>query len=83
MQARHSEISLQSQREQLVEKLTTNFSLLMDGSTDTANIDNEIFLVLWCDFDHDDEMAYTNMSYFAVARPNQVGCTRAFRLLAQ
>lgn len=44
MQARHSKISLRSQREQLVEKLTTIFSLLMDGSTDTANIDNEISL---------------------------------------
>ena len=26
----------------------------MDGSTDTDNIDDEMFLVLWCDVDHDD-----------------------------
>jgi hypothetical protein len=27
------------------------FSLLMDGSTDSGNIADELFLVLWCDVD--------------------------------
>lgn len=44
----------------------------MDGSTDTGNIDDEMFLVLWCDVDHEDEMVHTNMSYFAVDRPKKV-----------
>ena len=28
-----------------------------------------MFLVLWCDVDHKDEMVHTNMSYLAVDRP--------------
>ena len=52
-----------SKREQLVEKLAKAqfFSILMDGSTDTGNIDDEMFLVLWCDVDHEDEMVHTNI----------------------
>ena len=42
------------------------FSLLMDESTDSANIDDEMFLVLWCDINSNDEMVHTNMSFFAV-----------------
>lgn len=53
----------------------------MDGSTDTANIDDEMFLVLWCDVDHDDEMVHTNMSYFAVARPKHVDAQGLFDCL--
>ena len=30
-------------------------SILTDGSTDTGNIDDEMFLVLWCDVDHEDQ----------------------------
>jgi hypothetical protein len=59
----------ESRREQLVEKLTKAkcFSLLIDGSMDAGNVDDEIFLVLWCDIDRrhsGDEMVHTNMSYF-------------------
>ena len=34
----------------------------MDGSTDSANIDDEIFLILWCDVDCEDQLIHTNMS---------------------
>ena len=70
----------ESKREQLVEKLTKAhfFSILMDGSTDTGNIDDEMFLVLWCDVDHEDEMVHTNMSYFAVVRPKKVDARGLF-----
>lgn len=73
----------ESKREQLVEKLTKAqfFSILMHGSTDTENIDDEMFLVLWCDVDHEDEMVYTNMSYFAVDRPKKVDAQRLFDCL--
>lgn len=35
------------------------FSLLMDGSTDYSNADNELLLVLWCDPDGTDERIHT------------------------
>ena len=44
----------------------------MDGSTDVANIDDELFLVLWCDVDGSDEKVHTRMTFFAVARPEEV-----------
>ncbi len=44
----------------------------MDGSTDTGNIDDELFLVLWCDVDASDEKVHTRMSFFAVTRPEAV-----------
>ena len=31
------------------------FSLLMDGSTDSGNMDDEMFLVLWCDINSNDD----------------------------
>ena len=34
---------------------TSYFSLLLDGSTDAGNIDDEIFLILLCDVDGSDE----------------------------
>ena len=73
----------ESKREQLVEKLTKAqfFSILMDGSTDTGNIDDEMFLVLWCDVDHEDQMVHTNMSYFAVDRPKKVDAQGLFNCL--
>ena len=47
-------------------------SLLMDGSTDTDNIDNELFPVLWCDVDGRDERVHTRMSLFTFSRPQAV-----------
>ena len=44
----------------------------MDGSTDTGNIDNELFLVLWCDVDGRDERVHTRMSLFTFSRPQAV-----------
>ena len=35
------------------------FPLLLDGSTDKANIDNEVILVVWCDQDGTDEKVHT------------------------
>lgn len=57
------------------------FSLLMDGSTDTGNIDDELFLVLWCDVDCDDQLVHTHMSYLCVSRPKSVNAKGLFDCL--
>jgi hypothetical protein len=44
----------------------------MDGSTDAGNIDDEIFLILWCDVDGCDEKIKSKMSFLAVRRPREV-----------
>ena len=43
----------------------------MDGSTDSGNIDDEIFHVLWCDVDRSDEKVRTRMIFFAVCMPQE------------
>ena len=48
------------------------FSIVMDGSTDKGNIDDELFLVLWCDIDSREERVLTEMSYLSVSRPKAV-----------
>ena len=64
----------ESKREQLTARLAKAqfFSILMDGSTDVGNIDDELFLVLWCDINCDDQAIHTNMSYFSIQRPKSV-----------
>ena len=45
-------------------KTVTNakfFSILMDGSTDVGKIDDELFLVQWCDIDEIDEKIHPRM----------------------
>lgn len=73
----------ESRRENLVESLSRAnfFSLLMDGSVDSANIDDELFLVLWCDTSSSDEKVHTKMSFFAVARPDSVTAQGLFQCL--
>ena len=41
----------ETRRHQLTKNIAeaSFFSLLLDGSTDTANIDNELMLIVWCD----------------------------------
>ena len=41
----------ESQRKQLLERLQQAkfFSQLMDGSTDKGNIEDEVFMAVWCD----------------------------------
>ncbi len=63
----------ETKRKELLTCLTQAqyFSLLMDGSTDVANVDDEIFLVLWCD-NNCNEKVKTKMNFFSVARPKEV-----------
>lgn len=51
------------------------FSLLVDGSTDKANVDNEAFMIVWCDVNGADEMIHTQTSYFHVGRPSSVNAS--------
>ena len=43
------------------------YSLLLDGSTDTGNIDNEVTLAVWCDTNGSDEKIHTRMDYLMVS----------------
>lgn len=51
------------------------FSVLMDGSTDKGNIDDEMFLVTHCDIDGLDERVHTRMDFLCVRRPASVTAT--------
>ena len=54
------------------------FSLLLDGSTDKGNYDNELLLIVWCDPDGKDE---TRMSFFKVIRPDSVTGAGLFQVV--
>jgi len=45
------------------------FSLLLDGSTDAGNVDNELLLVVWLDKDGVGEKVFTRTSYLCISRP--------------
>ena len=65
-------------------KTVTNakfFSVLMDGSTDVGKIDDELFLVQWCDIDATDEKIHSRMEYFTVARPESGDAKGLFECL--
>ena len=38
------------------------FPVLLDGSTDSSNVDNEILLAIWFDSESSDEKVHTRMS---------------------
>ena len=73
----------QSQWQQVLETIVQVmlFLLLIDGSTDKANIDNEIFMAVWCDTDGSDEKIHTQTSYFHVGRPSTVDVAGLFQNL--
>ena len=58
----------ESQRQELVHALnsTNFFSILLDGSTDAGNLDNELLLVMWFDKEGKGEKVCTRISYFTV-----------------
>ena len=62
----------QAKRNELVVNLQKAkfFSLLLDGSTDAGNIDNELLLVVWFDMDGVGEKVYTRTSYLCISRPS-------------
>lgn len=58
----------EAKRREVVDTLSQAdfFSLLLDGSTDKGNCDNELVLAVWCDPDGKDERIHTKMSFFKV-----------------
>ena len=64
----------QSYRQQVLERIAQAqfFSLLMDGSTDKTNVDNKVFMAVWCDINGADKKIHTQTSYFHVGRPSTV-----------
>ena len=64
----------QSRRLELMNTLSKAkfFSVLMDGSTDKRNVDDELFLVTHCDIDGLDERVHTQMDFLCVHRPATV-----------
>lgn len=57
------------------------FFLLLDGSTNKGNIDNELILVVWCDVNGTDECVHTKMSFFRVSQPQFVSAEGLFTLV--
>ena len=64
----------EARRREIVNKInhTKFFSILLDGSTDKGNIDNEVILLIYCDTDGHDEIIHTRTMYFKLIRPTSV-----------
>lgn len=73
----------ESRRQELMTKLANAkfFSVLLDGSTNKANIDNEVLLVVWCDSGGSDKKVHTRMEYFTIIRPQSVTAEGLFKVL--
>ncbi len=54
----------------------------MDGSTDKASVDNEVFMAVWCDINGTDKKIHTQTSYFHVGRPSTVNAAGLFQSLS-
>ena len=70
----------EARKEELIDLLRKAdfFSILLDGSTDKGNIDNELMMVVWCDINAEDEKVHTRISYF---RPESVRAEGLFQVL--
>lgn len=77
--------SAEAIREELGEKLRKAkfFSLLLDGSTDAGNVDNELVLVVWFDKDGTNEKVSTRTSHFKIMRPSTVTAQGMFDMLQE
>lgn len=73
----------ETKRHELTTKIVeaSFFSLLLDGSTDKANIDNELILVVWCDVNGSDEQIHTRMNYLTIVGPQSVSGEGLFNVL--
>ena len=73
----------ESRRQELKKTLANAkfFSLLLNGSTDAGNIDDKVFLVVWCDCNGCDEKVHTWMSYFTVVQSQAVTAQGLFETL--
>ena len=65
-----------AKRRELLEKLSQIFSILMDGSTDSGNIDNDTN-----DTNNSDKKVHIKTEYFHVLRPASVAASGLFDCL--
>ena len=59
------------------------FSLLMDGSTDASNSENEMVFVMWCDVNSNDHTVHTRMTYLSMHTPLHTNAEGLFESLQQ
>ncbi|XP_065892470.1 zinc finger protein 862-like [Dysidea avara] len=57
------------------------FSVLLDGSTDSGNIENELIMAVWFNPEDADEKVSTTISYFSISRPSSTTAQGLFDLL--
>ena len=55
----------------------------MDSSTDKANMDNELILVIWCDTNGTDEKVHSKMTFLCVAHPTAATAMGLFNCLQE
>ena len=73
----------EARRREIVDKVLSAkfFSILLDGSTDKGNVDNEAILLIYCDTDSFDEKIYTRTVYFKLIRPKSVTAKGFFSVI--
>ena len=62
---------------------TKFFSLLLDSSTDAGNINNELVLAVWFDWDGSDEKVCTRTSHFKIMKPSILNAQGLFDVLQE
>ena len=64
-------------------KNTKVFSLLLDCSTDAANVDNELYLAVWFDKDGLEERVCTKTSYLKISKLPDTSAMSLFSVLQE
>ena len=59
------------------------FSVLMDGSTNSSNTENEMLFIMWCEVDSDDHMIHSRMTYLSMHTPLYTNAEGLFESLQQ
>jgi len=57
------------------------FSVLLDGSTDSGNVENELIMAVWFNPEGADEKVCTTISYFRISQPSSTTAQGLFDLL--
>ena len=59
------------------------YSILIDGPTDSGNIDNELILLVWFDINGPDEEVHTLINYFKICCPTNTSGEGLYEKLEQ
>lgn len=57
--------------------------MLLDGCTDSGNVDNEHVILVWFDASSSDKMVHTRTSYFMICRPSSMSAESLFCMLQE